>query len=360
MYTSPKFLTSKFFVWLSLFLIGFPIVLWYHMPALNTFPVPYRRPHTRPKPQFVSHGDSKCLPETSPQLLEEAAAKRVICRKYSPFATGRARVATVTAQFGEPQEHYQRALQTHLLHALIHGTEVRVMCDAMVDDLWNKPAFILDLLMQEMLKPEKDRLEWIQWVDRDTLILDQCRPITSFLSPSDKSLRGSWWGRDDDAEKHAKNETHMLVTKDWNGLNNGIFMIRVNTWAIDLFTAILAFRHYRPDVDLPYTEQSAMEHVLRTDHFKDQAQYVPQHWFNGYEQGGANLFDTRQNIEGLEEYNVRRGDYLVHFAGRARRSDLLKEWSDMLERQGDVWQESRVQRDVGAEVQTFWRGLGQG
>ena len=237
------------------------------------------------------------------------------------------------------------------------------MCDAMVDDLWNKPAFILDLLMQEMLKAEKDRLEWIQWVDRDTLILDQCRPITSFLPPSDESSLGSWWRRrrrssSDDVKQLQKNETHMLVTQDWNGLNNGIFLVRVNAWAIDLFTAILAFRHYRPDVDLPFTEQSAMEHVLGTDEFKDQARYVPQHWFNGYEQGGANLFDTRRNVAGLEELYVRRGDYLVHFAGRDGRSELLKEWSDMLERQGDVWQEGRVQRDVRAEVKTFWRGLG--
>ncbi|KAI1515826.1 galactosyl transferase GMA12/MNN10 protein [Pyrenophora tritici-repentis] len=327
------------------------------MPTLKTLQVPYQRPHTRPLQQFAAHGDSQCLPETSPQLLEEAAAKRVTCRKYSPFVAGRARVATVTAQFGEPQEHYQRALKTHLLHALVHGTEVRVMCDAMVDDLWNKPAFILNLLMQEMLKPEKDRLEWIQWVDRDTLILEQCRPITSFLPPSDEALRGSLWGRNDDAPK---NETHMLVTKDWNGLNNGIFMLRVNNWAIDLFTAILAFRHYKPDVDLPFTEQSAMEHVLREDQFKDQARYVPQHWFNGYEEGGADLFDKRENIEGMKEYFVRRGDYLLHFAGRSDRSNLLKEWSDMLEHQGDVWQEDRVQRDVRAEVQTFYRDLGQG
>lgn len=43
----------------------------------------------------------------------------------------------------------------------------------------NKPAFILNLLMQEMLKPAHQRLEWIQWVDRDTLILDPCRPVST-------------------------------------------------------------------------------------------------------------------------------------------------------------------------------------
>ena len=235
------------------------------------------------------------------------------------------------------------------------------MCDPIVDDLWNKPAFILNLLMREMLKPEKERLEWIQWVDRDTIILDQCRPISSFLPP-EKARFGSWWRRDDDDKQIPApvNTTHLLVTRDWNGLNNGIFLLRVNSWAIELFTAILAFRHYKPEIDLPFTEQSAMEEVLKTDQFREQAIYVPQHWFNGYEEDGAQKFQDREDVEGLKERNVRRGDYLVHFAGRGKRGDLLMEWSGMLEGAGDVWEEGRVQRDVSGEVEAFWKDLGYG
>ena len=33
------------------------------------------------------------------------------------------------------------------------------MCDPMVDELWNKPAFMLNLLMREMLKLQNERLE---------------------------------------------------------------------------------------------------------------------------------------------------------------------------------------------------------
>lgn len=360
MYAPARFLTGKFFIWLCLFLIGFPILLWNH-PNLENLSVPYARPHPRPIPQFVAHGDSKCLPEVSAELIEAVTAKRATCRKYSPFATGRARIATVTAHFGKPQEHYQKAFKTHLQHALVHGTEVRVMCDPIVDDLWNKPAFILNLLMREMLKPEKERLEWIQWVDRDTIILDQCRPISSFLPP-EKARFGSWWRRDDDDKQIPApvNTTHLLVTRDWNGLNNGIFLLRVNSWAIELFTAILAFRHYKPEIDLPFTEQSAMEEVLKTDQFREQAIYVPQHWFNGYEEDGAQKFQDREDVEGLKERNVRRGDYLVHFAGRGKRGDLLMEWSGMLEGAGDVWEEGRVQRDVSGEVEAFWKDLGYG
>ncbi|CAN9365423.1 unnamed protein product [Alternaria alternata] len=359
MYASPRFLNCKFFIWVSFLLIGFPFILLWNQSSLENLSVQYARPHPKLIPQFVAHGDSKCLPEVSPELIEEATTKRATCRKYSPFATGRARIATVTAHFGKSKEYYQKAFRTHLLHALVHGTEVRVMCDPIVDDLWNKPAFILNLLMREMLKPAKERLEWIQWVDRDTIILDQCRPISSFLPP-EKARFGSWWRRDDEQLQTPANTTHMLVTKDWNGLNNGIFLLRVNSWAIELFTAILAFRHYNPGVDLPFTEQSAMEHVLQTDQFRDGAHFVPQHWFNGYEEGGAQKFEEREDVEGLDERHVRRGDYLVHFAGRGKRGDLLNEWSEMLNKSDNVWEKGRVQRDVSGEVEAFWRDLGYG
>ena len=352
MYATPRVNMSKLLFGVCLLFVGFSFLIW-HRITLKDFSVPYPRPHAKPTPQFAAHGDSNCLPEISPQFIEQATAKRAICRKYSPFATRRARVGIVTAHFGEPQEHYKKALRTHLLHALVHGTEVRVLCDPIVDDLWNKPAFILNLLMREMLKPEKERLEWIQWVDRDTLILDQCRPISSFLPP-EKSRFDTWWHHGAD-ERSRANMTNLLVNEDFNGLNNGVFLLRINRWAIDLFTAILAFRHYKPEVALPFTEQSAMEHVLRTPQFRDQTRYVPQHWFNGYEIGGPVLFETREDVEWMEEQYVRRGDYLVHFAGHGSRDKALVEWSKMLESVGDIWKEGRVLRDVSGEVEGFWR-----
>jgi hypothetical protein len=230
------------------------------------------------------------------------------------------------------------------------------MCDKIVDDLWNKPAFILNLLMRETLKPEKERLEWIMWVDRDTVILDQCRPISSFLPPKRSSV-GSWWRRDDQKDRNIT-DVNLLATNDFNGLNNGIFLLRVNEWAISLFTAILAFRHYRPDVDLPFTEQSAMEHAIRTDQFKHQTQFVPQHWFNAYDHDGAQAFTTRDGSQESNDEWVRRGDYLVHFAGHSDKGRAIDEYTEMLEELPDVWETGTVQRDVSEDVEGFWRALG--
>ncbi|KAH7087155.1 galactosyl transferase GMA12/MNN10 family protein [Paraphoma chrysanthemicola] len=328
----------------------------YH--TIKELSVPYARPVIRPIPQFIASGTSECLPPTTTEMIEQAVRKRATCRKYSPFTTDRARIATVTAHFGGLDEHYQRAFESHLLHSLIHGTEVRVICDPIVDDLWNKPAFILNLLMREMLKPEKERLEWIMWVDRDTIILDQCRPISSFLPPT-KPRVGSWWRRSDNQEKNVT-DVNLLLTNDFNGLNNGIFLLRVNEWAIRLFTAILAFRHYEPDIVLPYTEQTAMGYVIETEEFKNQTRMVPQHWFNAYTKDDAQTFAERDDSTELDEVWVRRGDLLVHFPGHPDKGTVIDEWVQMLSGLPDVWEAGTVQRDVSEEVDDFWKEVRYG
>ncbi|CBX94699.1 similar to galactosyl transferase GMA12/MNN10 family protein [Plenodomus lingam JN3] len=306
---------------------------------------------------FVSHGDTQCLPEISHQLIHDSTTKHVVCRKHSPFTTRRMRIGLATAHFGEQQNHYQNALESHLLHSLIYGTEVHVMCDPIVDDLWNKPAFLLDLLMDEMIKPESKRLEWIMWVDRDTLILDQCRPISSFLPPDLPGLGGRW-NRSKDSNKNKRNTTNLLVNNDLNGLNNGVFLLRVCRWAVELFTAILAFRHYNPGVQLTFTEQSAMEIVINRQDFKDQVQFVPQYWFNGYSNGSPQQFKDRKDDDGLREEDVRRGDYLVHFAGVEKKDEVISGWVSVLRELPDIWESRTIQRDISIKIEEFWEQLG--
>ena len=346
----------------------------------NSLSAPFPRPPPSPFPQFNSYGSTQCLPPISPDLLKRSAEKHATCLQYSPFHASRLRIATVIAQFGglEGNEHYTRAFTTHLEHALVHGTEVHVLCDKMIDDLWNKPAFILDLLLREMIKPEKERLEWLVWVDRDTLILDQCRPASTFLPSSIFStpLPRRWrWRRNEQQSNEQSNEqqsdnppppppppeVNLLAANDPNGLNNGIFLLRVSHWAIEVFTAILAYRHYNPKVELKFTEQSAMGLVLQDPRFSDKVQFVPQHWFNPFPRGNASIFieNNDMNPEGWDELVARRGDWLIHFAGHNHKGEAINEWADMLDGMEDVWETDSVLRNVDGEVRQFWeeRGL---
>jgi mannan polymerase II complex MNN10 subunit len=305
-------------------------------------------------PGFRSYGSSQCLPEIDKELVRKSISKHAVCRENSPFGPTDVRVGTVTAHFGGQHDFQRKALTTHLLHSLIHGTDVHVLCDPIIDDLWNKPAFLLNLLMREMLKPQEERLHWIMWVDRDTLILDQCRPMSSFLPPEPSPADSEAWWED----PKSSNTTHLLITNDFNGLNNGVFFVRVNRWAVEFFTAILAFRHFRPEVELKWTEQSAMEEVIKHPKFSMQVQTVPQYWFNGYAYKSAHDFKERVDENGLEEESVRRGDYLVHFAGHPTKREAINGWTNMLEDLPDVWEQKTTIRDIAGEVGEFWSHRG--
>lgn len=347
-----RLIKSKLFLSTCFILSIFP-VLFLHRDAIGNSSVPYAQ-SMRPFLQSTFSGNRQCLPRVTPFLIARSVRRKAICHQHSPFAKFHSRVATVTAHFGSSSRYFEGALQTHLLHSLTHSTELRVLCDPIIDDgLWNKPAYILQLLMSEMLKPERQRLEWIMWADRDTMILDLCRPTSSFLPPlpSSSSEHGTYIPAN-------ATEIHLLVTNDFNGLNNGVFFLRVSEWSVALFTSILAFRHYEPDVVLPWSEQSAMEHVISSEHFRHQTQFVPQHWFNAYDIGGAKAYATRDNVMDLSDMTVRRGDFLVHFAGSQDKKKVIEEWVGMLGREGDVWEKETVQRDVSEDIVSFWGKLG--
>jgi hypothetical protein len=157
---TPRVLTFRLVAVISIFTLLVPLLFW-HRVTLQNFAVPRPRPSPLSVSQFVADGDSQCLPPITPDMIVESVQKHATCRKYSPFATGRARIALVTAHFGTITERYQKVFRTHLLHSLIHGNKIKVMCDPIIDLSWNKPAFILTLLMREMMKPAKERLEWI-------------------------------------------------------------------------------------------------------------------------------------------------------------------------------------------------------
>lgn len=178
-----------------------------------------------------------------------------------------------------------------------------------------------------MRKPKKDRLHWLLWVDRDTIVLNPCVPVQAFLPPEEET------------------DVHMIVTKDWNGLNNGVFLVRVNQWSIELFSNILGFRYYRPGVELRFTEQSAMEKLLEEDKFKSNTVYVPQRWFNAY-QGHQD--------ETLQPHQTRRGDFLVHFAGVGERSKQMEYWLDIAERHAPDWMLEFWRTGYPAEIEEFW------
>jgi hypothetical protein len=116
----------------------------------------------------------------------------------------------------------------------------------MLRGLWSKHAYIMSIIGNELAKPESERLKWVLWHDRDTVLMNPQIPLDIFVPPSP-----------------AFDHIHMLVTNDRNGLNNGVFLARVSAANLKFFASALSIREYQPEIQLKYTEQSGMEEVIK-------------------------------------------------------------------------------------------------
>jgi hypothetical protein len=246
----------------------------------------------------------------------------------------RTRVGKCTILFNG-NSFWERAIRTHEEHDRLHGYRLHVLRQQLLDDVWSKPAYILSLLLRELSKSESERLDWLFWVDADTVILNPHVPIETFLPPPGSEFE----------------EVHLLYSNDWNGLNNGVFPVRVNQWSVKLFTAIVAYRHYKPNEPLVFRDQSAMDNVMKEPQFVNNIVQAPQRWFNAY-QGEHN--------ETLAPFQIRRGDLLVHFAGVGNREERMGYWLDRAEQHLDDWEVPVKSTSYPQERKDFWDELRKG
>ncbi|KAH6712732.1 hypothetical protein BKA61DRAFT_576348 [Leptodontidium sp. MPI-SDFR-AT-0119] len=239
-------------------------------------------------------------------------------------------IGKVSILYGDKKPAYERALKTHEEHNRIHNYRMHLLRHGILDGYWTKPAYILSLLLLELGKEKDDRLSWLFWVDADTVVLNHNIPIEIFMPPPEH------------------NDIHLLVTDDWNGLNNGVFLVRVDPWAVELFTSITSFRDFQPNTTLTFQDQSAMEILLKQPKYAKHTVRVPQRWFNAYKD---------EKDKELKPDQVRGGDLLVHLAGINPREQLLNEWCDRYEKDPEKWEIKLQNTTYPAETAKFWRDL---
>jgi len=155
-------------------------------------------------------------------------------------------IAKVTASFGSHDPIYEPAISSHHPHNIMHRYPSFILREQMVRGLWSKHAYMLTIIGAELAKPESQRLKWLFWHDRDTILMNPNVPLEVFLPPEPEFAH-----------------INLLVTRDRNGLNNGVFLVRVNQWGLKMFASALSVREYEPGVVLKYSEQSAMEQVIK-------------------------------------------------------------------------------------------------
>jgi mannan polymerase II complex MNN10 subunit len=291
--------------------------------------------------KFVSYGSSKCLPDFVDEMKAAAIERNHTCTKHAPFPAAESRrVAFATITTGKPAEAYQRAILSQMFSSAVHGSQVHLLCEQLTDGNWNKITYLQNLIMNEMLKPVEERLEWIMWIDRDAIVLDACRPISSFLPPNTTEFA----------------DIKLIINDDGYGLNNGVFLFQVGEWSRDFFNTISAFRYYRPKEQLVLAEQSAMENIMREEKFKKGVVRVPWYWFNAFpdEEDSVGKYRNGSEPENLEWFRARKGDFIVHFAGDHGRADRMIRWMNMLDEEGNIYENKEQRRDVTREIAQYW------
>lgn len=136
-----------------------------------------------------------------------------------------------------------------------------------------------------------------------------------------------------------------LAGKDHNGLNAGVFLLRVNQWSLNLLNRCMTYKHYFPDEDYTFEEQSILARLTEKDsEFKDQSIYVPKGWFNAY-------FSSLNEVKpGLMLSHFPHPDYKWH----------IYEWLRVLEADKDenykpVYSRAVGDTDYPEEIKQFWQ-----
>lgn len=71
-------------------------------------------------------------------------------------------IAKVSMLYGEnPEPSYVRALRSHRTHNKRFNYAMFVLTEDAVGGFWNKPMYLLSLIMQELSKPPAERLQWL-------------------------------------------------------------------------------------------------------------------------------------------------------------------------------------------------------
>jgi mannan polymerase II complex MNN10 subunit len=102
------------------------------------------------------------MPPFSDPLKQLAISRYATCTSHAPFPVQETRcVAFASANKGKPTEAYQRAMLSQMFQMPSARSEQRTCMAVPWTAVWNKIAFLLHLLMTELLKPEEERPEWI-------------------------------------------------------------------------------------------------------------------------------------------------------------------------------------------------------
>ncbi|KAJ5689009.1 galactosyl transferase GMA12/MNN10 family protein [Penicillium macrosclerotiorum] len=232
---------------------------------------------------------------------------------------------------------YEKALVSHEEHGRRLNYPVSVLRDPIIDGVWNKPLAILSIILRELEKPLDQRLQWIFWFDSDTVLMNLNLPLETFIPPPYLS------------------EIHILLSKDWNGINNGNFFIRVHPWSVKLLNAVISYPYLHQNANLPFRDQSALSNVINENkYFTRSVAYCPSRWFNPYRRSENGELPITEHLN--PDMRIHPGDLLVHFPGIYGEAldKGMKPYIDISAEERPEWNKAVEETGYIEETSSFW------
>lgn len=237
------------------------------------------------------------------------------------------RISKASMLYGPQNDIYDRAIESHKRHNEIHGYNMHVLRRGVTNGYWNKYAYLLSLVVQELAKPTEERIEWIMWVDANNILINPQIPLKIFLPPPDEQF------------KHV----NFLGSKSAHGLNVGAFFLRVSPWSVKLLVKAMALPMIDPTIDLGYNmDEASLKSILDEEDFRPGALYQPRTWFN--------MAQTREGFEG------RSGDLLAQFPGslEGSRWKSMADWLAELQSHAEKWEKPVGDTSYESEIDRYW------
>jgi len=174
----------------------------------------------------------------------------------------------------------------------------------------------LNSMIESLILGLKEKTyDWIFWADSDTIITNPNIKLETFLPigedgyEEDNEESNGEEGNEEEKEKEKQkekpqqhsnsNSIHFIASDDENGLNAGVYLIRVHPWSLNFLMRAMAYPYYHEETALRYSDQSSLSNILIENGEEEHYVIVPQHWFNSY------------------PHTYHSGDFLIHFAGEA-------------------------------------------
>jgi hypothetical protein len=207
-----------------------------------------------------------------------------VCGYFGLFS---AEIAVVTLAVGEEyKEIVKDGIDNKKAYCNQHGYDFIVIEETLDPNrpvAWSKILAILNLM-------ENQAYKWIFWTDADALIMNLAT----------------------DLEDLTDDEFDFIISKDFNGYNNGHFLIKNCEHSKRFFNQVYSHTELIHD---GFKEQEAITKELQNQESLARTKVIPQRLFNSY---------AEEFVGHILESTFEPGDFIIHFAGVNDKNQLRK------------------------------------